>query len=102
LQNCGKRNPKQVGDLDVGNPLEIRPNGDHSPNESAEDKENVEAGEIIVAKAKLEGCEGKIKKKVENKWKCDYKRYFFRPSHQKNFSEGNGDENVKHRPYRPK
>ena len=61
LQYCRKRNPKEVWNLDIGNPSHMWENRNHHPDNSAKDEQDIDRCESIIFQTKHQWCVNNIK-----------------------------------------
>lgn len=76
------------------------PDDSHSPDESGENKEDVESGEKIVLETELERDESEVEDEVEYEGQCEFPRNFFLKIFVENEAERDGDEYIEHGPHR--
>ena len=91
LKNCGEGGPKQIWDIDIGYPAGVRPDGNHRPDERAEDKQDIDSREEIILEPELDRRKSEIENEIKNERQCNYKRNLPLPGHQKYFAKRNGN-----------
>ena len=68
LENGREGDPDEVWGVDIGDPLGVREDGEHRPDERAEHEEYVDCGEVVILEPELEPGEGEVENEVEGKW----------------------------------
>jgi hypothetical protein len=102
LEHRRKRNPSEVGEIDIGHPWCQRKDGDECPGECDEDEENVDSSEKIALKAELQRCEGKIKKEIQGKRERNHPWVVTAPNVQEDVGERDSNEYIEYGPDRSK
>ncbi len=87
MQYGCERYPEQIWNLYVSDPLRMRIDGDHRPDERGQDENDICRGQKVVLQAELQIGEGKIKNKIEQERQDRAKRDFLAKGHEKNFAE---------------
>ena len=72
MQYRRKRNPEEVGGVGKGDPFNFWIDCEESPDECAEDEEDVDRGEKVVFEAELKISKGEIENEVEDKGHSDH------------------------------
>jgi len=81
LQDRRERNPEQIRNLDVRNPAGMRPDGNHRPDKSAKDEQDIYRREKIVFQRELQRRKSKIENEIKNKWQSNHESNLFLPRH---------------------
>ena len=102
MQNCREGHPKQIWKLDVGQPLRVRIDRHHRPDQCQKDQQDVRRGQIIVLEPELDGDKNKIKNKIERKRQRYYQRKLSCGGFVKDCAERDRDQNIQKCPHRTK
>ena len=67
LQPSGNGDPNEVGDLSQRNPFEVRPNGQHAPDDCCPDDHDINRSQREIAKLELDPREQQICQQIDRK-----------------------------------
>lgn len=65
--------PQEIWDVREGDPAGVGPDGQHRPDKSAEDEQDVSGSQKIVFETELDRRESEIENKIQNEWQKDSK-----------------------------
>ncbi len=102
LQDCGKGNPQQVGNVCPWNPGSKRIDDHHGPDQREQNQKYIQKCEKITSQLKLQRGKSSVEHNIQNKWQKNQPGYLRFRKHKDCCAKREEDTDIKDRPHRAK